>query len=433
MTGDGRKPTWSLILQFEHEARKAAYKWLRDGEVTTLDAAFSRAMVDTEVLQRHLIIPFSLNVSARTSDDMPNTWVERPPRGGRGRGRGNAGRGNAARGARNQQLKNSNQASEFKGKLTKDATGNPFVGVSIARGAAATHHAGSNMCANAASRMPMRTSTALWSNAPQGGTDSSAPQEGMALLVQMTAPFACFTCVLAHPLGASWGRGLRKTHLVAASWWMNSTCHYLIPILMANIAGRSLCRTFRRVGTTWFCCARRLLLSIGRHLLLLRAQLLFEMLGGLKATHGFKGSRSSKPSGAYNTSGGPWNLVGLLTLFMCLGCGSIQNIWGRLPGARQLLFGHGRRPRNSSCKARPIRWFWHNVLMGGLHVLLRASRAPGLELARLVTLVGQGWIKKAVIEDLYPGTVVMTTVPLCRCQVIQLRCARPWLVWLGRP
>ena len=126
MTGDGRKPTWSLILQFEHEARKAAYKWLRDGEVTTLDAAFSRAMVDTEVLQRHLIIPFSLNVSARTSDDMPNTWVERPPRGGRGRGRGNAGRGNAARGARNQQLKNSNQASEFKGKLTKDANGEPI-------------------------------------------------------------------------------------------------------------------------------------------------------------------------------------------------------------------------------------------------------------------------------------------------------------------
>ncbi|CAE7889428.1 unnamed protein product, partial [Symbiodinium sp. KB8] len=126
VTGDGRKPTWSLILQFEHEARKAAYKWLRDGEVTTLDAAFSRAMVDTEVLQRHLIIPFSLNVSARTSDDMPNTWVERPPRGGRGRGRGNAGRGNAARGARNQQLKNSNQASEFKGKLTKDANGEPI-------------------------------------------------------------------------------------------------------------------------------------------------------------------------------------------------------------------------------------------------------------------------------------------------------------------
>ena len=38
----------------------------------------------------------------------------------------------------------------------------------------------------------------------------------MVLLVQTTAPFACFTCMLAHPLGASWSRGLRETHLVAA-------------------------------------------------------------------------------------------------------------------------------------------------------------------------------------------------------------------------
>ena len=178
------------------------------------------------------------------------------------------------------------------GSSPRMPTGNPFVGVSIAKGVAATPHAGSNMCANAASRMPMRTSTALWSSAPPGGTDSSAHQEGMGFLVQRIAPFACFTCMLAHPLRASWSRGLREIHLVAASWWMNLTCHYLIPNLMANIAGRSSCRTFRRVGTTWFCCARRLLLSIGRHLLLPRAQLLFEMLGGLKATHGFKGSRS---------------------------------------------------------------------------------------------------------------------------------------------
>ncbi|CAE7678421.1 unnamed protein product, partial [Symbiodinium microadriaticum] len=56
--------------------------------------------------------------------------------------------------------------------------------------------------------------------------------------------------------------------------------------------------------------------------------------------------------------------------------------------------------------------------MGDLHALLRASRAPGLDLARLVTLVGQGWIKKAAIEVLYLGTVVMTTVPLYRCQAL---------------
>ena len=49
VTGDGRKPTWSLILQFEHEARKAAYKWLRDGEVTTLDAALPKRACPTEL------------------------------------------------------------------------------------------------------------------------------------------------------------------------------------------------------------------------------------------------------------------------------------------------------------------------------------------------------------------------------------------------
>ena len=140
-----------------------------------------------------------------------------------------------------------------RGSSLRMPTGIPFAGVSIVREAAATHHAGSNMCVNVASRMPMRTTIALWSNAPRGGTDSSAHQEGMVLRVQMTAPFACFTCMLAHPLGASWSRGLRKTHLVAALWCMNLTCHYLIPILVANIAGGSLCRTFRRAGTTWFC------------------------------------------------------------------------------------------------------------------------------------------------------------------------------------
>ena len=126
-SGDGRKPTWSLVLQFEHEARKAAYKWLRDGDVNTLEEAFSRAMVDTEILQRHLIIPFSLNITARSHDDMPNSWVERPGR-GRGKGRGTGGgKGSSGKGARNQHLKNSHQdVPEPKGKLAKDANGDPI-------------------------------------------------------------------------------------------------------------------------------------------------------------------------------------------------------------------------------------------------------------------------------------------------------------------
>ena len=78
------------------------------------------------------------------------------------------------------------------------------VGASIARAAAATRLAGSNMFVNVASRMPMLTTIALWSSAPQGGTDSSALlPEGMVLSLQRIASFACSTCMLAHPLGAS--------------------------------------------------------------------------------------------------------------------------------------------------------------------------------------------------------------------------------------
>ena len=86
--GETRRPSWALVLQFEYEARKAAYKWLRDGEVATLEAAFSKAMTDTEVLQRHLVIPFSLNMN------IGQAWVESAPSGkgkgkqGRARGRG---------------------------------------------------------------------------------------------------------------------------------------------------------------------------------------------------------------------------------------------------------------------------------------------------------------------------------------------------------
>ena len=95
MAGDGRRPTWNLVLQFEHEARKAAYKWLRDGEVTDLEAAFKRATTDTEVLQRYLVIPFSLNITAASVvqvDVPPPSAAGSPPRArGRGRGRGRSG------------------------------------------------------------------------------------------------------------------------------------------------------------------------------------------------------------------------------------------------------------------------------------------------------------------------------------------------------
>ena len=84
--GESGRKSWALVLQFEYEAREVAYNWLRDGDVTSLEAAFARVMTDTDILQRHLVIPFSFNMN------VGQAWVEPTGKGkgkqGRGRGRG---------------------------------------------------------------------------------------------------------------------------------------------------------------------------------------------------------------------------------------------------------------------------------------------------------------------------------------------------------
>jgi hypothetical protein len=74
--GESSSPSWNLVLSFEHEARKSAYKWVRDGEASTLQEAFVRSTTDMELLNRHLIIPFSLNARGNSS-----SWVERGAKG----------------------------------------------------------------------------------------------------------------------------------------------------------------------------------------------------------------------------------------------------------------------------------------------------------------------------------------------------------------
>ncbi|CAE7462061.1 unnamed protein product [Symbiodinium sp. CCMP2456] len=196
-TGDGRKPTWSLVLQFEHEARKAAYKWLRDGKVATLDAAFSRAMVDTEVLQRHLIIPFSLNVSAKQQDDMPNSWVERPPRGGRGRGRA-TGRGTGGKGFA---IKSSRTTTQIlwspRGSSLRMPMVSLFAGATTGREAALMSSAVSNMFVSAVFQAPMPTTIAPWSSAPRGATDSMLQMLSMVLVVRARSEFRL--CKVGNP------------------------------------------------------------------------------------------------------------------------------------------------------------------------------------------------------------------------------------------
>ena len=64
-TADNRRPSWELVLSFEKEARSKLYKAIRDGEATDFDAALTYIKGRADVLNNHLVIPFTLNLSGR--------------------------------------------------------------------------------------------------------------------------------------------------------------------------------------------------------------------------------------------------------------------------------------------------------------------------------------------------------------------------------
>ena len=76
------------MLNFEGEARKAAYRWLRGGEEATLESSFQRVLADTEILNRHLVIPFTLSAQNRTSAWTEKVVVESESKGGKGKHKG---------------------------------------------------------------------------------------------------------------------------------------------------------------------------------------------------------------------------------------------------------------------------------------------------------------------------------------------------------
>lgn len=57
---DGRGPSWSLVLRFELELRKLAYRYVRNAQCKCLDEALEKAMVGPEALTTHFIVPFTL-------------------------------------------------------------------------------------------------------------------------------------------------------------------------------------------------------------------------------------------------------------------------------------------------------------------------------------------------------------------------------------
>ena len=59
-SGDGQGPSWTLVLKYEAEVRKQAYRLIRDSEAPDLAAALSAACKCPEILTNHFVIPFSL-------------------------------------------------------------------------------------------------------------------------------------------------------------------------------------------------------------------------------------------------------------------------------------------------------------------------------------------------------------------------------------
>ena len=110
-----RTPTWSLVLAFEHECRKAVCKWLRDGKCASLSEAYEKAITDVELLNRYLVIPFSLNTKetgwAASNVPPPPVHPDAPHRGKKGKGKGKG---------------QDTAPNAPKGKLTKATDGTPI-------------------------------------------------------------------------------------------------------------------------------------------------------------------------------------------------------------------------------------------------------------------------------------------------------------------
>lgn len=62
-SADGRSPSWALVLGYELEVRKAAYRYVRDGEAKCLQSGLSKAMENPQIMTVHFSIPFSLGKS----------------------------------------------------------------------------------------------------------------------------------------------------------------------------------------------------------------------------------------------------------------------------------------------------------------------------------------------------------------------------------
>lgn len=68
---DQRSPTWSLVLTYELELRKAAYRFVRDGDCACIDSAIEKAMDSPKLLTEHFVVPFTLGKSFSPASGSP--------------------------------------------------------------------------------------------------------------------------------------------------------------------------------------------------------------------------------------------------------------------------------------------------------------------------------------------------------------------------
>ena len=93
----GHAPSWSMVLVYEGELRKAAYRYVRDGTSPDLHEALKRACNASEIMSTFFVVPFTLAGSERSGSmeftslalPPPESWWQRGSAKGKGKGKVN--------------------------------------------------------------------------------------------------------------------------------------------------------------------------------------------------------------------------------------------------------------------------------------------------------------------------------------------------------
>ena len=98
-TPGGQSPSWSMVLVYESELRKAAYRYVRDGISADLHEALKRACAAPEIMSTFFVVPFTLAGCEQAGNAESNPIPLVPPsaeiawqrvgKSGKGKGKGN--------------------------------------------------------------------------------------------------------------------------------------------------------------------------------------------------------------------------------------------------------------------------------------------------------------------------------------------------------